>query len=191
MIKAKFTDLKQKMKGMSFREGFDYLWTYYRLPVFAAAFCTVCLISLLSGVVKSRLSDPVVRVAVNDLMDLAYGDDISELLEAAFPDSAGFTSPEKMSVSSPKDHSNPYSSVQLTAYLSANTFDALLCDQDTLNFVSESTTEFEAVDISKTELGIKAESLGITPFYYVIMTDTEHEQQARIFLDRIQSKTQD
>lgn len=187
MIKDKFTQLKKNMKGMNFREGFDYLWTYYRLPFFVAVFCSVCLISLVSGIVKSQLSKPVLRVAVNDMIDMAYGEDLQQQLEDTFPDSTGFHAPERLSVSSPTDMSNPYSPVQLTAFLSTAAFDALICDRDTLAYTKEGGLPIRVQDISSTRLGKQAEKLGISPLYYVIMTDSPHAEEADTFLQALQA----
>lgn len=188
MNKFNFDELKKHMKGMSFREGFDYLWEYYRLPFFVTVFCLICLISLVSGIIRGNLSNPVLRVAVSEQMDLYHGGEIEQLLKETFPDASGFTAPEKVSVSSLTDASNPYGPVQLVAYLSSGSLDALLCDQDTLDYMKENEISLSSRDITDTSLGRKAAELDYSSFYYVILNDSENAEAASRFLSAIISQ---
>ena len=130
-------DMKQKMAGMTVGQKADYIWTYYKVPILAAAFILVFTFSLVSAIMKNTLSDPVLSYGVVERADVHCGEALDQIAAEAFPDSTGFYAPERCSITSPADENNPYGPVQLAALVSAGDLDVILADKAIADYLVE------------------------------------------------------
>ena len=185
---TKFREDLQKIKGMSFKEAVDHIFTYYGLAIAAIIFALIFIISLISTVVKNKLTVPVIQVAVQNEIEYYYGDDMSLLLAETFPDAKGYNEPFKCTFSSSADTTDMYAGIQLAAYIAAGDIDAIICDQDTVDYICGSGDGAIVTDISDTQLGKKAADIGISPLLYVTYEDRKNREASVLLLNAILSQ---
>ena len=178
----------RKIRGMGFKKAADHIFTYYGLWIAAIIFAVIFIISLTSTVIRNRLTVPVINVAVQNELDFFYADDISSLLKEAFPDATGFSEPLKCSFSGSGDETDMYAGIQLMAYIAAGDIDAVICDQATADYLTNSENGASVTDISGTVLGKKAAAAGLSPLYYVTYDFWEKQEEAAILLEAIRSQ---
>ena len=175
----------QKIKGMSFKEAADHIYTYYGLIIAAIIFALIFIISLISTVVKNKLTVPVIQVAVQNEIEYFYGDDMSLLLSETFPDAKGYNEPFKCTFSSSADTTDMYAGIQLMAYIAAGDIDAVICDQATADYICGSGEGAIVTDLSDTRLGKKAADIGISPLFYITYEDWKNKEAADLLLNSI------
>lgn len=178
----------QKIKGMSFKEAVDHIFTYYGLAIAAIIFAIIFTISLVSSVIKNKLTVPVIQVAVQNELEAYYGSDLSELLHEAFPDSTGYREPLKCPFFGAGNQTDVYAGIQLTAYMAAGDIDAVICDRATVDYISTSGDGAVITDISDTVFGKKAEAIGLSPLYYVTFEFWNNQEASQHLLDTILSQ---
>lgn len=184
----RFKEELGKIRGMSFKEAFDHIITYYGLVIAALIFALIFIISLTSSVIKNKLTVPVISVGIQNEIAFSYESDITDLLKDTFPDSAGYHKPVTCSFSGAGDTNDVYAGIQLAAYLAAGDLNAIICDRETVNYIGASDSGAVITDISGTVLGEKAAAAGISPLYYVRYENWDNQEAAKHLLDRIQSQ---
>ena len=167
----KIYDFKENIKKVPLTGLPEYIWTYYKIPILAAACILVLVISLANALLNNALSDPVLSVGVTGQVDTYCSDRIDALLAETFPGSTGYQAPVHSNVTSPADEKNPYGPVQLMSYLAAGDLDTLIADTATVDFFLSSNSLIKVEDISDTSLGKDAAAHGVSPLFYIILPD--------------------
>lgn len=191
-------DMKQKMVGMTAGQKADYIWTYYKVPILAAAFILIFTASLVSAILKNTLSDPVLSYGVVERADVYCGEAFDQIAAEAFPDSTGFYAPERCSITSPADEASPYGPVQLAAHLSAGDLDVMLADKAIADYLVEGEAALSVTDISDTAIGRWVKEFEVPALYFVVLSkgeeadasekNAEKRKAAAHFLEVIQAK---
>ena len=166
-------DMKQKMAGMTAGQKADYIWTYYKVPILAAAFILIFTFSLVSAIMKNTLSDPVLSYGVVERADVHCGEALDQIAAEAFPASTGFHAPERCSITSPADENNPYGPVQLAALVSAGDLDAILADKAIADYLVEGGAALSVTDISGTAIGRRVKEFEVPALYFVVLSKGE------------------
>ncbi|MDO4488617.1 MAG: hypothetical protein Q4B67_05985 [Eubacteriales bacterium] len=183
MIKNTIESIKTNIKGLSFKEALDYIWTYYKLPITGIVLGVIFIVSIASTVITNAMLDPVLRLGVENSICISEDALITEKLGLTFPDSKGNNAPVIMSVNDVNDDT-AYGPVQLMAYLSANELDAIICTEpmkDYLIGVFEEENNASFNDISSSQLGIELAPV-FGSIYYVYLKDSDHVAAAEKFL---------
>lgn len=178
----------EKMKGMSFKEAVDHIFTYYGLAIAGIIFGLIFIISLASTVITNKRTVPVISFAVQNEMEYYYSEDITSLLTEAFPDATGYHEPFKCTFSGAGDRNDVYAGIQLAAYIAAGDIDAILCDAETADYLGESGDSIHVNDISDTVLGKKAAEIGLTPLYYITNNEWKNAEAADRLLKVIRAQ---
>lgn len=189
-------DMKQKMTGMTVGQKADYIWTYYKIPILAAAFILIFTFSLVSAIMKNTLADPVLSYGVAERADVHCGEALDQIAAEAFPASTGFHAPERCSITSPADENNPYGPVQLAALVSAGDLDVILADKAIADYLVEGGAALSVTDISDTAIGRRVKEYKVPSLYFVVLSkgeeadasekNTEKRKAAEHFLEVIQ-----
>ena len=166
-------DMKQKMAGMTAGQKADYIWTYYKVPILAAAFILIFTASLVSAILKNTLSDPVLSYGVVERADVHCGEALDQIAAEAFPASTGFHAPERCSITSPADENNPYGPVQLAALVSAGDLDVILADKAIADYLVEGGAALSVTDISDTAIGRRVKEYKVSSLYFVVLSKGE------------------
>ena len=166
-------DMKQKMAGMTVGQKADYIWTYYKVPILAAAFILVFTFSLVSAILKNTLADPVLSYGVVERADVHCGEALDQIAAEAFPASTGFHAPERCSITSPADENNPYGPIQLAALVSAGDLDVILADKSIADYLVEGEAALSVTDISDTAIGRRVKEFEVPALYFVVLSKGE------------------
>jgi len=182
-----FKDIKEKTAGMPFKEKLAYLWEYYRIHFLLIVFGTVFIISLTVSIITSKLSDPVLSCGVVSDLEIYCSDRLNETIQEAFPESTGFRKPKVIGITSPVGEGSMYAAAQLVTLLSAGELNCLICDDETLEMVQSYDMSMEVTELPDCQLTELAEALNIPRLYYVVLPETGHADEARRFLESVQT----
>lgn len=167
-----------KIKTMRRKEALDYIWEYYKLPILGIVFGVIFLVSLISSIVKNSRLDPVVSVGLQSDLSFYYGEDFDRMILEAFPEDTGNTKPQVLNISSVANEKDPYGAVQITAYLASGDLDIVICDKETMEYLTADPELFSIEDISGSEIGNKASEIGISPLYCLTQKKCERQEAA-------------
>lgn len=183
MLRTEF----EKIKKMSPADALSYIWEYYKLWILGTAFVLIFGISLVSAIAENKKTDPVVRVGIQNDMELLCGDELDALLSEAFPQDTGYTAPLKLNFSSVASKNDPYAVVQIATWLGAGEIDCLICDEPTRDYFAQDPESFSFTDISDTTPGKLSRENGVGSLYYVIVKNAKHAREAETFLEAVRA----
>lgn len=172
-MKIILNNIRKNTEGMSFSRKADYIWTYYKIPILAAAFILIFTFSLVSAIMKNTLADPVLSYGVVERADVHCGEALDQIAAEAFPASTGFHAPERCSIASPADENNPYGPVQLAALVSAGDLDVILADKAIADYLVEGGATLSVTDISDTAIGRWVKEFEVPALYFVVLSKGE------------------
>ena len=180
--------LIEQLKGMTFREALDHLWTYYKWPAVIVIFSVIMVVSITTTVIENKRMHPVLNVGILADINLMYGQEVSGLLAEAFPDTTRYTAPVISEVSSPANEEDVYAALQLAARITSGDIEALIGDTACIEYISRTGEGLTTVNISDTTLGKNAEALGISPLLYMYFNNAAHTEEAVRLLEVIREE---
>ncbi len=183
MLRTEF----EKIKKMSPGDALSYIWEYYKLWILGTAFVLIFGISLVSAIAENKKTDPVVRVGIQNDMELLCGEELDTLLSETFPKSTGYKAPLKLNFSSIASQNDPYAAVTIVTWLGAGEIDCLICDAPTRDYLAQEPESFSFTDISDTTAGKLSRENGVGDLYYVIVKNAKNAREAENLLEAVRA----
>jgi len=137
-----FKELLRDLKGMSFKEKLDHLWTYYKYHLLVVGLVGVFLATIITSVVNSNkdtlISGMLVNVNMKQTGFYALSDGYAERLGADSMDRVDLTSSTFENLETAKDVELSYNAAQvLVAKVSAGLLDYAIMDEVALRYYVE------------------------------------------------------
>lgn len=169
-------DLLTTLRGMARSQAAQYVWDYYKIPIFAVILIIAAAISL-GRTVFNNLQD-------EKLLQIGVSDQLAEIVLPYLETAAGGTDQFCLRTYADISTSDGEGALQLSCYVAAQTVDVVLCDEATVTYLIGSVDSPENASLYPLTGSTIGEQLN-DEYWLLILPNNRHPEKAASFAENL------